>query len=193
MSAPELRPYQRSVYERIWAAIDAAQRKILLVAPTGSGKTVIAAKVTAEALRRGLRILVLVHRRELVTQTAAKLYAAEIDAGIIQAGGPPMRLSQPVQIASIQTLHARAIRGSAIELPDADLIIVDEGHHARARTWQRILDSYPDAAIVGMTATPVRSDGRGLGNIFNRLGCPQVQREIRRLALVAVCRPRAGR
>jgi DNA repair protein RadD len=174
-NAPELRPYQREVIDRVEAEIAAGRRRVLLVAPTGSGKTVIAAAVVADAVARGLRVLVLVHRRELVAQTVDKLFAAGIDAGIIQAGGPPMRLGQSVQVASIQTLHARAIRGSAIELPEADLVIVDEAHHARARTWHRILDSYPKAAILGMTATPVRADGRGLGNVFDVIvECPPV-------------------
>jgi DNA repair protein RadD len=174
-TAPELRPYQRDVIASVEREIAAGKRRVLLVAPTGSGKTVIAAVVVADTVARRERVLVLVHRRELVAQTGAKLYAAGVDAGIIQAGGPPMRLGQPVQVASIQTLHARAIRGSAIDLPEADLVVVDEAHHARARTWQRILESYPKAAIIGMTATPCRGDGRGLGAIFDVIvECPPV-------------------
>jgi len=123
----------------------------------------------------GKRVLFLVHRRELVDQSAKKLFAAGIDPGIILAGGPEMRLGQPVQVASIPTLHARAIRGSKIDLPEAHLVIVDEAHHARARTWQGIIERYPRATIIGMTATPVRGDGRGLGNLFEAMiECPQV-------------------
>src|SRR3954471_11465509 len=115
-AAPELRDYQRSVFEQIWDAVEAAQRRIILVAPTGSGKTVIAAEVIAEALRRGWRVLVVVHRRELTKQTSRKLHAIGVDHGIIQADFPP-RPGERVQIASVQTLHARAVRTSSIEMP----------------------------------------------------------------------------
>jgi DNA repair protein RadD len=82
---------------------------------------------------------------------------------------------EPIQVASIQTLWARGIHSDAIELPPADVLIIDECHHARANTYQRILDSYPEATLLGLTATPCRGDGRGLGNIFDRLiECPQV-------------------
>jgi superfamily II DNA or RNA helicase len=72
-------------------------------------------------------------------------------------------------VASIATLYARAVRGSKIELPPADLIVLDEAHHARARTYRRILESYPNAVVIGLTATPCRGDGRGLGNIFDKI------------------------
>jgi superfamily II DNA or RNA helicase len=110
-----------------------------------------------------------------VNHSVNKLWAAGIDADVILAGGPPMRLRCLVQVGSIQTLHARAIRESRINLPDANIVIVDETHHARARTWQQLIDRYPNALILGMDATPCRGDGRGLGNIFESMvECPQV-------------------
>jgi superfamily II DNA or RNA helicase len=81
-----LRPYQTDVISRIWAAIDAAKRRILLVAPTGSGKTVIAGAIGADAVARGLRVLFLAHRRELIGQASRKLHAAGVDHGIILPG-----------------------------------------------------------------------------------------------------------
>jgi DNA repair protein RadD len=174
MTAPILRPYQREVIARVEAEIAAGKRRILLVAPTGSGKTVVVASIIADAARAGRRVLVVAHRSEIVTQTHAKLYAAGVDAGIIKAGFPP-RLGEPVQVASIQTLHARAIRGSAMEMPDADILVIDEAHHARAETYQATIGAYPDAIVIGLTATPCRRDGRGLGNVFESLvECPQV-------------------
>jgi DNA repair protein RadD len=81
-----------------------------------------------------------------------------------------------VQVASIQTLYVRAIRGTKIELPQADLIVVDECHHATAMMWRKVVAPYPNAILLGMTATPCRGDGRGLGGIFEALiECPQVQ------------------
>jgi superfamily II DNA or RNA helicase len=121
------------------------------------------------------RVLVLVHRRELLTQASRKLHDLGIDHGILAAGFP-VRLHAPVQIASIQTLDARAIRSARMELPEADIVIVDEAHHARAKTYAKLIDHYPHAIVLGMTATPCRADGLGLGNAFDTIiECPPVQ------------------
>jgi DNA repair protein RadD len=170
-----LRPYQIDLIERIEQITASTARRVLMVAPTGAGKTVIAVALIRLAVARGERVLVLVHRRELVQQTVRKLYEQGIDAGIIQAGITP-RPEQPVQVASIQTLWARAYRGTRMKKPPADLVVVDEAHHVRARTWMGILDSYQNATILGMTATPCRGDGRGLGDVFEELvQCPQIE------------------
>ena len=166
--APDLRPYQRDVIERVWASFEAGQRRVLLVAPTASGKTVIAGELIRDAVGRGMRILFLDHRRELTSQASRKIHAVGVDHGIIQAGFQP-RPGERVQVAAVQTLHARAVRSSAMEMPPADVILVDEGHHIRARTYRRILEAYPNAIIIGLTATPCRGDGRGLGNVFDML------------------------
>jgi DNA repair protein RadD len=172
--APELRQYQRDVIEQTKAAKAAGKRRIIIVAPTGSGKTVIAAKVIADAVRGGGRALFLAHRRELVQQASAKLFGIGVDHGIIQAGFSP-RPGEAVQVASIPTLHARAVRTATIDLPDAEFIIVDEAHHAPARTYRRLLDAYPESTIIGLTATPCRGDGRGLGSTFETMvECPPV-------------------
>jgi superfamily II DNA or RNA helicase len=175
MAATTLRPYQAALVARAESEIIAERRRALIVAPTGSGKTVIAAALIAEVVATGGRVLVLAHRREIVAQTAVKLFDAGVtDHAVLQAGFPT-RPSAPVQIASIQTLHARAVRSRSVEMPHADVVIVDEAHHAPARTYRRIIDAFPNAAVVGLTATPVRGDGRGLGGIFNRLiECPGV-------------------
>jgi len=111
MKRPELRPYQAEAGAKVNAAIAAGYRRVLMVAPTGSGKTVIAAAMIDQAAAAGREVLVVAHRREIVAQTVAKLADAGIEAGIIQAGVEP-RPELLVQVASIQTLHARAIRGS---------------------------------------------------------------------------------
>jgi DNA repair protein RadD len=174
ISAPVLRPYQADVIARVEEAIDAGQQRVLLVAPTGSGKTVIAAAIVASALERRQRVLFLAHRRELINQASQKLHALGVDAGIILPGFP-MRLAEPVQVASVASLHARAVRTTRMDMPAADIVVVDEAHHCRARTYRRILDAYPNAIVIGLTATPCRGDGRGLGNIFETLiECPDV-------------------
>ena len=171
-SPPALRPYQIDVIDRLEAQIAMGRRRILLVAPTGAGKTVLASEIISRRVEEGA--LVLAHRRELITQTSKKLYDVGIDHGIIQAGFPT-RPDVAVQVASVQTLHARAVRTSRIEPPPAGLVIVDEAHHAPADTYQAILRQYPDSILVGLTATPCRGDGRGLGKIFETMiECPQV-------------------
>jgi DNA repair protein RadD len=173
-AAPELRPYQVEVIDKVAAEIGSGRRRVLLVSATGSGKTVIAAAIIAKSVRNGRRILIVAHRREIVAQTVAKLAAAGVEAGIIQAGFP-VSPELPVQVASIQTLHARAIRGAKMAMPPADRLVIDEAHHARAATYGDVINGYPDAMVLGLTATPCRADGRGLGEIFEVLvECPQV-------------------
>lgn len=171
----DLRPYQSGVIEKCRTAVAAGKRRILLVCPTGGGKTVIAASIAAGVAEKKKRGLFFAHRRELVKQSAAKLYDHGVDAGIIQAGFPS-RPDVPFQVASVQTFWARAMRSMVIEKPAADLVVVDEAHHATAHTYEKILETYPEAVILGLTATPCRGDGRGLGNAFDALiECPSVQ------------------
>jgi DNA repair protein RadD len=174
MRAPKLREYQTAVLRDVDLQVAAGRRSILLVAPTGSGKTVMTAHYILASLARGMRVLFLAHRRELIIQVSNKLYELGIDHGILLPEFP-VRLHRSVQIASIATLHARAIRTATIDLPRIDLVVIDEAHHARARTYQKLLAAYPNAIVLGLTATPCRADGRGLGNIFEVIvECPQV-------------------
>jgi DNA repair protein RadD len=173
MSAAELRSYQVDVLADVDRAVAAGQRHVLLVAPTGSGKTIVAGRLIRNTVDRGQRVLIFAHRREIISQTSLKLLAEDIEHGIIQSGFPP-HLHFPVQVATIQTLAART-RSRRLELPAADLVIVDEAHHSTARTYRAVIAAYPDAILIGLTATPCRGDGRGLGGIFDVIiECPQV-------------------
>ncbi len=165
-------------------AIAAGHRRPIIVAPTASGKTVIFSAIIKAAQAQGKRAIVLAHTREIIRQTSEKLSANDIEHGVIMAGF----MTQPdamVQVAGIQTLWSRAVRSNRMELPPADLLIVDEAHHCPARTYRKIIDSYPDAILIGLTATPCRGDGRGLGSIFDAIvECPQVAELIEQKFLV---------
>jgi DNA repair protein RadD len=175
----ELRDYQHQVVADIGAALAAGQRRLLLTAPTGAGKTVIAAELVRRALGNRSRVLFLARRRELIHQASKKFCDVGLDHGILLPGFP-MRLYEPLQVASIATLHARAIRTNKIEFPPADMVVIDEAHHARTETYCAIVEAYPNAAIVGLTATPCREDGRGLGNVFQKLiECPPVHQLVK--------------
>jgi DNA repair protein RadD len=173
-----LRPYQSDVCIKFDDALAAGNRRILLVAPTGSGKTVVGSAIIKSYVDRHEPVLVLAHRREIITQTSAKLFAEDVSHGIIQAGYPSHSL-RTVQLASVQTLDVRALRGS-MPLPPAKLVVVDEAHHTPARTYRKIIEAYPEATILGLTATPCRGDGRGLGGDFDTIiECPQVDELIK--------------
>jgi superfamily II DNA or RNA helicase len=109
---------------------------------------------------------VISHRREIISQTSQKLRDLDIPLGIILAGTQPRPL-ELVQVAAIQTLHARAVRSNRMEMPPADLLIFDEAHRAPTATYQTVAKRYPNAIIFGATATPCRGDGRGLGGMFD--------------------------
>jgi DNA repair protein RadD len=149
-----LRPYQDELVQRIFREFDSGERNVLTVLPTGGGKTVVFCAVTRDHNVGGT--LIISHRREIVAQTCAKLDAIGMHYGVIQAGDDKkLRPLANVQVASVQTLHARAIRGESMALPRADLIIIDEAHHSPATTYQKVLDKYPNAKVLGFTATRV--------------------------------------
>jgi len=121
-----------------------------------------------------------------VNHTSNKLTAFGVHHGIIQAGDElKLRPMAGVQVASIQTLHARAIRSTSMLMPLADLLIIDEAHHACAASYRAVLERYPIAIVLGLTATPCRGDGRDLGGIFSTMiECPQIPELIEQRHLV---------
>jgi DNA repair protein RadD len=160
-----LRPYQLEAVERLRAEIRAGQRKILLIAPTGSGKTVIASHMIVSALARGKRVLFVAHRREILSQTYQKLLDFGVpreSLSIVMGNDPRYRPAAPVQIASIQTLNNR-------EKPPADLIFFDEAHRAISQSYLLLAAYYPSAVNIGLTATPWRADGKAMREIYTSL------------------------
>ena len=169
-----LRSYQDTAVADFERAVAAGQRRILLVAPTASGKTVIFSDIIKHYVEQYCSVLVISHRREIIGQTSKKLAANGVAHGIIQAGIDPRPMAR-VQVASIATLHVRAVRNKIMPLPPADLLVIDEAHHAPATTYRKLIEAYPNAVLLGATATPCRGDGRGLGSIFEVIiECPQI-------------------
>jgi DNA repair protein RadD len=164
----ELRPYQSADVARIRSAFRRGHRCVLYVLPTGGGKTVIFAFIAASAANRGRRILILVHRQELVDQTSGALSGMAVPHGIIAAGYPST--DAHVQVASVMTMVRRLDR---YQQQPFDLVVIDEAHHSVAGSWRTILDAFPAAYVLGVTATPERLDGKGLGvgsgGIFDHL------------------------
>ena len=159
-----LRPYQLSAIARTRAARKAGHRRILISAPTGSGKTVIAIAVSMlrRAVELGDRVLVIAHRTELIDQFWSALYRQGITAGVMRGQDERTDPSAPVQRGTIQTLTRR-------DLPPASLVVVDEAHRVPGESYTRTLEAYPGATILGLTATPSRLDGRPLSDAFDAL------------------------
>lgn len=159
------RDYQIRAVERLRDAIGGGSKRIVLVSPTGSGKTFMSSMLIHSAVAKGKSVLFLAHRRELVVQKSKTLMKFDVPHGLIQSGMATDSQHQ-VQVASKDTLHARAIRRERMYLPPADVIIADECHRSLAKTWQGLFNQYPNAVIIGLTATPVLGRGTGLGGFY---------------------------
>ena len=162
----EDRPYQIDAIAKVRAAFVEGARRVVLVVPTGGGKTHIASRVVQMGVERGKRWLWLAHRTELVGQACKALSEMGLDVGAVAAGSDwPEKPNAPVQVASIQTLLARTDR------PPAHGIVWDECHHCAesAEEWSSLLQSYPNVRVLGLSAYPERSDGMGLAPLFDRL------------------------
>jgi superfamily II DNA or RNA helicase len=162
----ELRDYQSDLLNRIHRSWSEGNRSILCQLPTGGGKTILFATVVHEAIQNGLKCLILAHREELIKQAADKLEIITNDpVGIIKAGYPT-NYDRDIQVASVQSLTRRLGK-----CPEFDLIVVDEAHHSTANSYRTILDRFPNARVLGVTATPIRLDGKGFRGIFDELIC----------------------
>lgn len=158
-----LRPYQQAMIDEARDTYRRGKRAVLFQLPTGGGKTVTASTVVHGAAVKGNRTWWLTHRRELAGQASETFHSLGIPHGTVQAG----YVSNPdatVQVASIQTISRRLET-----LPEPGLIIFDEAHHIGAASWEAIFNRFPDARILGLTATPWRLDGAGLGRWFEHM------------------------
>lgn len=160
---PDLRPYQVRAVDAVRRHMLEGSRASLLVSPTGSGKTVILAHVAASAVARGRRVVIVAHRGELVHQIADALTASFVYHGIIAPWARPNPFPK-VQVASVATLVRRDV------MPPCDLLIIDEAHHVTpGNTWGKVRAALAPRWTLGLTATPIRTDGTGLGEVFDAL------------------------
>jgi len=154
-----LRPYQRRGYDTIRVHASRNINRVVLACPTAGGKTRLAAALIESALRHKSRVLFVVPLIVLVDQTIAELAAFGMtNVGVLRGDDTRINPHAPIQVASIQTLARR-------DKPSADVILIDEAHRASAPQYRtHLFAAYPDAIIVGLSATPV-----GLGGVFERL------------------------
>lgn len=157
-----LRPYQVRAIQALRQRVVTGVRRLLLIAPTGSGKTVMAAAMIQSAVAKQKRILFLAHRKELIDQTFDKLFRFGVNAGVIMGSDGRRDDFLATQIASVQTLARRLD-----QLPPADIVVIDEAHHAIANSYRAIVERYPSASVIGLTATPWRAGKLTLAEMFD--------------------------
>ena len=163
----ELRPYQAEAKQAILSAWDEGYRKTLLVLPTGCGKTVVFSSVTENQVNKGHRVLIMAHRGELLDQAADKLKEASGLYSVLEkAESTSLGSFLPVTVGSVQSL-AQEKRLARFPNDYFQDIIVDEAHHCLSDSYKRVLDHFPDANILGVTATPDRGDMKNLGEFFD--------------------------
>jgi len=165
----ELRPYQQEAKESIFGEWAKGIKKTLLVLPTGCGKTIVFAKVTEDCVRKGDRVLILAHRGELLEQAADKIAKATgLGCATEKAEQTCLDSWFRIAVGSVQTLM-REKRLKQFPQDYFNTIIIDEAHHCLSDSYQRVLEYFQDAQVLGVTATPDRGDMQNLGQYFESL------------------------
>jgi DNA repair protein RadD len=159
----QLRYFQEDMLSEASALLRRGVKTLLLQAPTGAGKTVLAGHMLKTASERGFHCWFVCHRRELVRQSSATFERFGIHHGIVAAGFDGNRF-RPVQVCGLQTLSRRYQR-----LPAPGFVVWDEAHHIAAGSWAEIHRAFPNAVHIGLSATPQRLDGTGLGGFFSEI------------------------
>ena len=165
----ELRPYQQEAKEAVFEQWENGTRRTLLVLPTGCGKTIVFAKITEDCVRHGDRVLILAHRGELLEQAADKIHKATgLGCAVEKAEESCQGSWFRIVVGSVQTLM-REKRLGKFSADYFNTIIIDEAHHCITDSYQRVLQHFPEAHVLGVTATPDRGDMRNLGQYFETL------------------------
>lgn len=165
--AYQLRQYQQDLISKVAASwFEHGNRRVMAQLSTGGGKSVILSSIVKDFSNRGLKVLVLAHRQELIHQLVEKLEAIVNEpVGVIMAGVKPS-YDRDIQVGSVQSM-ARRLESC----PHLDLIVIDEAHHSCSASYVKITDKYPTAKVLGVTATPIRLDGKGFRGVFDDLIC----------------------
>ena len=165
----ELRPYQKEAKKAVFEQWENGIRKTLLVLPTGCGKTIVFAKITEDCVSHGDRVLILAHRGELLEQAANKIAKATgLKCATEKAEESCLGSWYRITVGSVQSLM-RTTRLSRFPEDYFNTIIIDEAHHCISDSYQRVLKHFPDAKVLGVTATPDRGDMKNLGQVFESL------------------------
>lgn len=165
----ELRPYQEEARQAVESEWKKGNSRTLLVLPTGCGKTIVFAKITEDCVRSGARVLILAHRGELLDQAADKIKKTTgLQCAVEKAEESCLSSWYRVTVGSVQTLM-REKRLNQFDPGYFDTIIIDEAHHCISDSYQRILNHFSGANVLGVTATPDRGDMRNLGQVFESL------------------------
>ena len=165
----ELRPYQEEARQKVQEEWKEGKKRTLLVLPTGTGKTIVFSKIIEDRVKKGERVLVIAHRGELLEQASDKLYKSTgLKTATEKAEQTSLGSFYRVVVGSVQTLQ-REKRLSQFPPEYFDTIVIDEAHHAISDGYQRVLQHFEDANVLGVTATPDRGDMRNLGSYFESL------------------------
>jgi DNA repair protein RadD len=160
---PELRDYQQQNVDELRSAMQSA-RRVLYVLPTGGGKTVVFSYIAHQASQKGRRVMIVAHRKEIVRQISKALHRFEVPHALVMPGHDSS--DRAIQVGMVQTVGRRLSRGWAYK---PDLLVTDEAHHAVAGQWAEVAAHWSDALGLGVTATPLRLDGKGLKEQFDTM------------------------
>lgn len=165
----ELRPYQKEAVEAIFQEWEKGNKKTLLVQATGTGKTICFSAVAADVAGSGSDVLVLAHRDELLKQASDKIERSTgIECDLYEKGRLLGSGKSPITVVSVQTLSQEK-RLSAADPGRYGAIIIDEAHHSVSPTYRRIIGHFPDAYLLGVTATADRADKKSLATVFDSI------------------------
>lgn len=165
----ELRPYQQQAKDAIFSEWENGIKKTLLVLPTGCGKTIVFAKVAEECVKGGSRVLILAHRGELLDQAADKIgKSTGLGCATEKAEQTCIGSWFRIVVGSVQSMM-REKRLNQFPNNYFNTIIIDEAHHCISESYQKVLRHFPDAEVLGVTATPDRGDMQNLGTVFESL------------------------
>lgn len=169
MKTMVLRPYQEEARTAVFEKWSEGTKHTLLILPTGTGKTIVFAAITENCVRHGERILILAHRGELLEQAADKIKKSTGLGCAVEKAEQTCRGSfYRIVVGSVQTLM-RERRLSGFSKDYFQTIVIDEAHHCISDSYQKVLQYFSDAKVLGVTATPDRGDMRDLGEYFENI------------------------